>query len=86
MSEIIAGFRPHKANSQSSTSQSQQNLKDQPFYTGLYEEYVGVLLCWEEYVKAVKKDNQDFLEAFYEELEAVIDQMNLPFEEKPAHK
>jgi hypothetical protein len=43
------------------------NLKASPFCNAMYEEFVEVLLYWEDWVKALKKMHiKDFYEKFYD--------------------
>lgn len=47
----------------------------------MYEEFVEVLLYWEEWVQSVKKTHvKDFFDKFYETIHQMIDDMELPFQ------
>jgi hypothetical protein len=61
-----------------------KDFEASPFYNAMYEEFVEVLLYWEDWVKAVKKMHvKEFYERFYNAIHELIDDMDLPYKEKP---
>ena len=63
MIDIVEAFRPHKSARGNSLSTINNDPKEHPFFSGMYEEYVGVLLCWEERINSMwKKECKGFYE------------------------
>ena len=63
MLDIVETFRPKRVAAVGTVLTASNDPSQHEFFSGMYEEYVGVLLVWEEYIQSLCKKSS---KAFYE--------------------